>query len=183
MNLTIEEQGINDIIAGIRLDTLLNETEKPPLPVLGEDESFLVLEQRGLVRLSEETRQRELLRLAKRKRKKYTLKPGTRHHKTKARTERLRKERRWQRDPVSCLTNSWGYWTLDRELWDQLIKPLWTDSQTLKVVRTAKGTKSDPHTIWNIKVVRGDSVLYDGNSMLLYRLSCSDAAVPASLQE
>jgi hypothetical protein len=171
MNLTIEEQGINDIIAGIRLDTLLNETEKPPLPVLGEDESFLVLEQRGLVRLSEETRQRELLRLAKRKRKKYTLKPGTRHHKTKARTERLRK------------TNSWGYWTLDRELWDQLIKPLWTDSQTLKVVRTAKGTKSDPHTIWNIKVVRGDSVLYDGNSMLLYRLSCSDAAVPASLQE
>jgi hypothetical protein len=178
--LTIDIEDMNRVLDGIRLDMPVFEIEKPSRPEQEASESFLVLEQRGLVRLSEETRQRELLRLAgRKKRKKYTRKPGTVHPKKKLRTKRLRAERRWNTDPVSCLTNSYGYWDLDRELWDRHVKPLWTDSQNLEVKRTARGTRSDPHTIWNIRIVnrKTGTVVYDGNSQLLYSLSCSEDTV------
>lgn len=187
MNLTNDWEGINSILEAIQVDIPQNAIEKPSRPVQIEDESFLVLEQRGLVRLSEETRQRELLRLAKKekKRKPYTRRAGTVHPKTKLKTKRLRAERRWQRDPVSCLQNSYGYWTLDREEWNKYITPFWKDTQNLEVKRTGRGTKADPHTLWNIRIVhkKTGSVLWDGNNELLYRLSCSDDAVPSSLQE
>lgn len=188
-NLTIDWGALSEVIKGIQLDTPVLEMRKPSQPEQGTNESFLVLEQRGLVRLSDETRRMEEERLARlnRKRKPYTRKKGTVHPKKKLKTKRLRAERRWSRDPVGCLQNSYGYWTLDRELWNQLIAPLWKSHPPaqLEVVRTGKGTEADPHCLWNIQVVhkKTKAVLYDGNAALLYRLSCSDAAVPASLQE
>src|SRR5688572_26829777 len=95
-NLTIDWDGIEEVLKGIRVNT---DVHIPARPVQVEGESILVLEQRGLCRLSDETRRMEEERLTKlrrkKTRKKYTLKPRTTHHKTKARTARLRKEKRW----------------------------------------------------------------------------------------
>lgn len=173
--LTIDWTALEGVYEGIRVDIPVDALGSATRLVQEEGESLLVLEQRGLCRLSDETRKRELLRLAKKAkgRKPYTRKPGTVHPKTKLKTKRLRAERRWKRDPVACLQNSYGYWSLDQTLWDRYIKPIWTGREEVK--RTAKGTKADPHTIWNILILdrKTKAVLYDGNSMLLYSLSCS----------
>lgn len=181
INLTFDWQTLNAVLEGMQVDTRSDELVEPVRAVLGEKESFLVLEQRGLCRLSDETRRMEEKRLANvsRKRKPYTRKPGTVHPKTKLKTARLRAERRWARSPRACLINGYGSWSLDQLLWDSLCMPLWKihDPQRLKVKTTARGTRADPHTVWNIYILdrKTGAVLYDGNSAHLYYLSDSSS--------
>lgn len=177
--LTIDWQDIEGILKDIQVDIELCE---PIRPAQVENLSFLVLEQMGLCRLSEETRAMEEERLAKlarkkkslRQRKKYTRKRGTVHPKTKAMNLKNRRARRWARDPVSCLTNGYGYWTLDRKLWEEHVAPLWKiyNPAELSVKKTAKGTRLEPHTLFNIKIMhRKLGTIFDGSSLELYLLS------------
>jgi hypothetical protein len=189
-NLTIDWQGLEGVYEHIRVDIPSHATSAPWQAVQEYNVSFLVLEQRGLCRLSDETRRMEEERLANvsRKRKPYTRKPGTVHPKTKLKTKRLRAERRWARSPRACLINGYGSWSLDQALWEQLCAPLWKqhDPARLEVTTTAKGTRSDPNTVWNIRILdrKTKAVLYDGNSSYIYHLSSSvpiqDSAVPDS---
>lgn len=177
--LTIDWGALEGVYDSIRLDTAIHEATAPWQAVQEENVSFLVLEQRGLCRLSDETRRMEEERLANvsRKRKPYTRKPGTVHPKTKLKTKRLRAERRWARSPRSCLINGYGSWVLDPSLWDRLCAPLWKqhDPKRLQVKPTAKGTRLEPHTVWNIRILdrKTKAVLYDGNSSYIYHLSSS----------
>lgn len=151
-------------------------------PVQEAGESFLVLEERGLCRLSEETRAREIERLDKlnrkkralRNRKPYTRKRGTVHPKRKAATRRRRLEKRWAENPVSCLIQRPGSWTLDRELWKEHVAPLWElyAPSDLSVRAVGKGTRAEPYTVFSLRIMhRKLGLVFDGSSLELYLLS------------
>ena len=189
-NLTIDWEGIEGILKGIQVDIALYE---PVRPVHTEGESLLVLEQRGLCRLSDETRGMEEERLARTERKKrslrqrkpYTRKRGTVHPKKKEATKRRAYAKRWATDPYGCLLNSYGSWSLDREKWDKHIAPLWKVylPSELKVKRMqGYGTKEKPYTVYSVQVEHAPtrSVLYDGNSLEILELS-SSLVVPSVL--
>lgn len=180
-NLTIDWEELEGILEGIQVDTTSVELYGPLRASEIEGLSFLVLEQMGLCRLSEETRQREEERLAKllrkrralRERKPYTRKRGHVHPKKKAATLKRRRERRWRRDPYSCLINGWGYWKLDKAMFEEHVMPLWRQHPPaeLSVKKTAKGTAKDPHTIFNIQIMHREHAVFDGSSLELYLLS------------
>lgn len=177
------------IIKGMQISLTDTALGAPLRPAELTNESFLVLEQRGLVRLSDETRAMEEARLATlyrkkralRNRKKYTRKRGTVHPKRKAATRRRRLEKKWRENPFGCLINGYGAHALDRELWNRHIAPLWTkyspkDLDVRKAKRDLKGryygTKDNPYTIYSLTVVhRTDGVVFNGADLELYTLS------------
>jgi hypothetical protein len=181
--------GLGDILKGIQVEWTDSHQNKPWLPADIKKESFLVLEQRGLVRLSDETRRMEEERLAAlyrkkralRSRKPYTRKRGRVHPKKKAATRRRRLEKNWRDNPFGCMINGYGAHSLDRALWDRHIAPLWQQyrPEDLKVRKAKRdvygkefGTKSNPYTIYSLMVVhRTKGVVFDGASLELYELS------------
>lgn len=181
--------GLGDILKGIQVEWTDSHQNKPWLPTDVTKESFLVLEQRGLVRLSDETRRMEEERLAAlyrkkralRSRKPYTRKRGRVHPKKKAATRRRRLEKNWRDNPFGCLINGYGSHSLDRELFDQHIQPLWTkyDSGDLTIKKAKRdlkgrfyGTKENPYTIYSLTVVHKElGTVFDGASLELYKLS------------
>lgn len=141
-------------------------------------------------RLSPETFQREANRLAKlekkraslRKRKPYTRKRGTVHPNRKKATRRRLLERQWAEKPYSCLVRSGGSWQLDRKQWDELVAPLWErwlpKDLTVKRYR-GYGSMAKPYTVYTIDVLhREHGKLYDGNSQMLYAMSCGQYMEP-----
>lgn len=181
--------GLGDILKGIQVEWTDSHQNKPWLPTDVTKESFLVLEQRGLVRLSDETRRTEEERLAAlyrkkralRSRKPYTRKRGRVHPKKKAATRRRRLEKNWRDNPFGCLINGYGAHAIERALFDQHIAPLWTvyspEELTIKKAkRDLKGrfygTKENPYTIYSLTVVhKTEGVVFDGASLELYELS------------
>lgn len=189
-NLTIDLDYINSILEGIRVDMPSHETESPLRPSDIESESFLVLEQRGLVRLSDETRQREVERLEKlhrkklalRKRKPYTRKAGCVHPKKKAATRKRKLTAAWAAEPYWCVVRSWGWYDVDRKQWDQHMQPYWQTylPAELEVVRPKRdmnkkllGTKDNPYRLYNLQLIHTPTgaVLFDGESLRLWELS------------
>lgn len=187
--LTIEEW--------LQLDTLLYQKQvpiveapvavyKPRLDAQGRvmPGELLVMEQRGLCKLSEETRQAELARMSAEEKRKYISwvrgqgkrRRGQRHHKSKQATRRRQLEKNWATNPFGCILHRSPYACkrLDRGLWDSYIAPLWEkyDPKNLTVdfPRTA-GTKVNPWTVYNMTVKHKGEVVYEGANQLLYDLS------------
>lgn len=186
LNLTIDSEEsiayLNKLLEGMRVDIPSDITESPTRPSERSDESFLVLEQRGLVRLSEATRKLELERLAKldrkrkslRQRKAYTRKPGTVHPKKKEATRKRKLKKKWEEDPIGCLIRRAGSWKLDRELWKEHIAPLWENyyPADLTVRARGRGTAAEPYTVFSLLIEhRKHGTVFDGNSLELYLLS------------
>jgi hypothetical protein len=125
--------------------------------------------------------ERDLARKAKlrKARKKYTRKPGTVHPKKKQATRRRRMERRWASDPFWCVVYGYGAHSLDRELWDRHIAPLWKlyNPRDLSVRKyRGYGTKAKPYTVYTIDVIHAaKGVVYKGQDQELYDLSCPKA--------
>lgn len=174
-------------LASIRVDIESMPLERAVQP-LEEQESILVLEQRGRCRLSPETRQREEERLAAlhrkkrglRCRKKYTRKRGHVHPKKKERTARIVHAKRWAEQPFGCIIHGYGSHNLDRKQWDLYVAPFWakylpSDLSIKKARRNASGklgTKGNPFTVYSLVLSHSTlGVLFDGASQELYDLS------------
>ena len=118
--------------------------------------------------------------------KKPSLRPGARgrkHWKSKAKTERLRRELWWAKDPFSCLIgrNRYACKRLDRALWDKHAAPLWELYEPAKlavVFPSTAGTRTVPYSMYNIRIVHKEKgLLLDGTSLELYYMSASPEAV------
>ena len=145
---------------------------------------LFVMEQRGLCKLSEETRQAELARMSAEEKRKYISwvrgqgkrRRGQRHHKSKQATRRRQLEKNWATNPFGCILHRSPYACkrLDRGMWDLYIAPLWEkyDPKNLTVdfPRTA-GTKVNPWTVYNMTVKNCGVVVYNGEDQLIYDLS------------
>lgn len=169
---------------GIRLEEAASVPLKQAEEPLGSV-SALVLEQQGRVVLSDETRRMEELRLAKlaqkknslRHRKQYTRKPGRVHPKKKQATAARKRRKQWAEQPLTCVLyrNRYKCKRIEQESWSRLINPLWVkyDPSKLDVVfPSSAGTRADPWTVYNMKVVHKElGVVYDGEAQLLWELS------------
>ena len=192
-----ENENFLTIQEWLELDTLLYQKQvpiaeapvaacKPRLDAQGRvvPGELLVMEQRGLCRLSEETRQAELARMSAEEKRKYISwvrgqgkrRRGQRHHKSKQATRGRQLEKNWATNPFGCILHRSPYACkrLDRGLWDSYIAPLWEkyDPKNLTVdfPRTA-GTKVNPWTVYNMTVKYKGKVVYEGEDQLLYDLS------------
>lgn len=181
----------------LELDTLLYQKQvpiieapvavyKPRLDAQGRvmPGELLVMEQRGLCKLSEETRQAELARMSAEEKRKYISwirgqgkrRRGQRHHKSKQATRRRQLEKNWATNPFGCILHRSPYACkrLDRGLWDSYIAPLWEkydpENLTVDFPRTA-GTKVNPWTVYNMTVKNCGVVVYNGEDQLIYDLS------------
>jgi hypothetical protein len=125
--------------------------------------------------------ERDLARKAKlcKPRKKYTRKKGTVHPKKKKATRRRRMERRWANDPFWCVAYGYGAHSLDRELWDKHIAPLWEmyNPRDLSVKKyRGYGTKKKPYTVYTMDIIHSaKGVVYKGQDQELYDLSTPKA--------
>lgn len=145
---------------------------------------LLILEQQGKCRLSDITRREEEQRLAAylhkkkmlRNRKRYTRKVGRVHPKRKEATLRRNRERKWAREPLTCILyrDRRKCKRIDQRLWEEYITPLWNtyDPKDLVISFPKKaGTRADPWSMWNMTVTHRGSVVYDGQDIMLYELS------------
>ena len=138
-----------------------------PLPLVHEAhaENFLVAELEGRCKLSKETRLKEEARLAARakQRKPYRAKAkGRFHHKSKAKTKRLRRLREWQATPLSKLRRVMKQGvSITQEQWDRLIAPVWGEGA--KVHPAGRGTM----TVYKMRVIRDGVRVYDGPNQLV----------------
>lgn len=179
--LTNLDMGILDTIANTISDIHIEAPRS--LVEADPEDSLLVLEAKGKVRLSAQTRSLEYRRLAtiekkKKPRKKYTRKPGHVHPKKKLATQRRLKAKRWANNPRGCLLHSWGSWELPEEQWNTYLAPLWEqyEPSALSVRRiifdNTKGKRSNPYTIWDIVVVhKTKGPVWTGPDEYLYWLS------------
>lgn len=185
-NLTID---LDTLILGMQVELPHIELSSPLLPAEVEKESFLVLEQRGLVRLSDATRAMEEQRLATlhrkkralRNRKKYTRKVGTVHPKKKAATRRRRLAKNWRDNPFGVAIHGYGAHAIDRSLWDLHIQPLFTmySAEELTLRKRKRdvhgkdyGTKSNPFTVYSLMLEHKTAgTVFDGSALELYMLS------------
>lgn len=180
---------LDDVIRGMQISLTDTGLDRTVLHADIGNESFLVLEQRGVVRLSDETRAMEEARLAKlhrkkqalRNRKPYTRKRGTVHPKKKAATRRRRLEKNWENNPFGVVIHGYGAHAIDRDLWDKHIQPLFTEYSphqlTLKKLkRDLKGryygTKVNPFTVYSLQIEHKQlGTVFDGSSLELHHLS------------
>lgn len=180
-----------------QLDTLINQVKvsdvkapvssyKPRLDAWGRvvPGELLVMEQRGLCKLSDETRLAELARMSEEEKRKYISwvrgqgkrRRGQRHHKSKEATKRRRLQKNWATNPFGCILHRSPYAckNIDRGLWDKYVSPLWSEYEpknlTVEFPRTA-GTKANPWTIYNMTVKYKDKVVFKGEDQLLFDLS------------
>lgn len=187
--LTIEEW--------LQLGTLLNQNQvplveapvksyKPRLDAQGRvmPGELFVMEQRGLCKLSEQTRQAELARMSEEEKRKYISwvrgqgkrRRGQRHHKSKEATRRRQLQKNWATNPFGCILHRSPYACkkIDRGLWDKYVVPLWQQYEpknlTVSFPRTA-GTRANPWTIYNMTVKYKDRVVFRGEDQLLFDLS------------
>lgn len=185
-NLTIDFLDIEQVIKGMQVDVNVEGLGK-----LQEEheESLLVAEARGRVKLSDETRAMEEVRLAKlyrkkralRNRKKYTRKAGTVHPKKKAATRRRRLAKNWKENPFGVAIHGYGAHAIDRSLWDLHIQPLFTiysaEELTLRkrkrdVHGREYGTKVNPYTVYSLLLEHKTvGTVFDGSALELYMLS------------
>ena len=181
----------------LELDTILNQKQvhvtgasvrryEPRLDSQGRvlPGELFVMEQNGLCRLSDATREAELARMSEEEKRKYISwvrsqgkrRRGARHHKRKEATKRRRLERNWSANPFGCILHRSPYACkrIDRELWDEYIAPLWSKydpkNLTVEFPRLA-GTKVNPWTVYNMTVKNCGVVVYNGEDQLLFDLS------------
>lgn len=181
----------------VQLDTILNQIRvpiveapvtsyKPHLDARGRvvPGELLIMEQRGLCKLSEETRQAELARMSAEEKRRYISwvrgqgkrRRGQRHHKSKEATRRRQLQKNWATNPFGCILHRSPYACkkIDRGLWDKHIAPLWQQYEpknlTVSFPRTA-GTRDNPWTIYNMTVKYKDKVVFRGEDQLLFDLS------------
>lgn len=138
-----------------------------PLPLEHEAaaENFLVAELEGRCRLSKVTRLAEEQRLAKRGKTRKPYKKtakGRYHHKSKAKTKRLRRLREWQATPLSKLRRVMKQGvSITQEQWDRLIAPVWGEGA--KIHTAGRGTM----TVYKMRVSRDGIQVYDGPNQLV----------------
>lgn len=162
------------------------ERYKPRLDAEGRvmPGELFVLEQKGLCRLSDDTRHRELERIAEYEKDKRIRKVrgqgkrrrGARHHNSKKATRRRQLALNWKKNPFGCILHRSPYACkrIDRGMWDRLIAPLWEkylpENLTIDFPRTA-GTRANPWTMYNMVVRYNGQVVYRGEDQLLFDLS------------
>lgn len=146
--------------------------------------ALLVLEAQGKCRLSDRTRREEEERLAAylrkvnglRNRKRYTRKRGTVHPKKKEATARRNRERMWITQPLLCILyrDRRKCKSIDKDLWEQEIMPIWRshDPRDLTIDFPPRaGTRANPWTLWNMKIRKGDELLWNGEDAYIHYLS------------
>jgi hypothetical protein len=111
--------------------------------------------------------------------KKRKLPKGQFHHKSKEATKRRAAQKRWIIQPLKSLCYGYGSWAISQEEWDSKLGVFWTLYNPLDLTvkrRWGYGTKAQPYTIYDIKLVhKKHGVLYSGQDQLIYDSSKPNA--------
>lgn len=195
--LTIEEMEALDTRYGRSSEEGQYEGLRSSVRAVGGKEGvgLLALEQLGVVKLSGATRRAEEKRVERqekkrkglRQRKPYKRKRGCVHHNTKKATQTRKRGKLWAERPFSCYIAGYGAYSVDKQVWEQYIAPLWKHylPKDLSLVRHRKhlngkayGSRDQPYDIYSLDIVHKKlGVVYAGQDRLLYDLSSSEKPV------